>query len=181
MNSYKGINLKPSNSISLLSALLKEKPKSICLRDVDFRSGFFTGELKLPPFFGGNNSQEYYTNLIAFELCDYPSDLTVTNYINFMNSLIANPEDVKALRSELIILHALSSDEEVFKMLKEIAAINLPQNLFIYRGVKAKIEKHCKNKIKIWIANCKNMIKIWIAEARHKYFCQPWSIISLMA
>ena len=46
----KGINFKPSNSISLQSALLNEKPKSISLRDVDFRSRFFfTGVLKLPP------------------------------------------------------------------------------------------------------------------------------------
>jgi hypothetical protein len=101
----KGINFKPSNSISLHSALLKEKPKSISLRDVDFRSGFFfTGELKLPPLILDIDSKVYYTNLIAFEMCTC-TDFTVTSYINFMNSLIANPEDVKALRSKHIILH----------------------------------------------------------------------------
>jgi hypothetical protein len=165
----KGINFKPSNSISLLSALLKGKSKSISLLNVDFRSGFFSGELKLPPLFLDSNSQVYYTNLMAFEQCTC-TDFTVTSYIKFMNSIIASPEDVKALRSKRIILHSLNSDKEVFKMLKEISIINSSHDWFIYQGVRQGIEKHYNNKI-----------KIWIADARHKYFSQPWSVISLLA
>ena len=44
----KVINFKPSKFISPHSAKNKEL-KSISLRDVEFRLGFFTGELKLPP------------------------------------------------------------------------------------------------------------------------------------
>ena len=166
----KGINFKPSNSISLLSALLKKKPKSISLQDVDFKSSFFfTGELKLPPLFVGIHSQEYYTNLLAFE-ASYPVDATVRSYFSFMNLLIVNPKDVKALRSKRIIIHALNNDEAVFTMFKEISDTNLILDFSIYQGVRQKIEDHCNNKI-----------KIWIAEMRHKYFSQPWSVISLLA
>ena len=166
----KGINFKPRNSVSLLSALLKIKPKSISLQDVDFKSSFFfTGELKLPPLFVGVHSHVYYANLIAFETYA-PIDCTVTSYISFMNLLIANPMDVKALRSKRIIIHALNSDEEVFTMFKKITATNLMNDGTMYQGVRQKIEDHCNNKI-----------KIWIAEMRHKYFSQPWSVISLLA
>uniref|UniRef100_A0A2N9ELS8 Uncharacterized protein n=1 Tax=Fagus sylvatica TaxID=28930 RepID=A0A2N9ELS8_FAGSY len=173
VSDLKEIDFKPSNSISLHSALLKEKPKSTSLRDVDFRSSFFSGELKLPPLFVGDQSQLYYTNLIAFEACA-PIDCTVTSYINFMNLLIANPKDVKALRSKRII-PTLHSDEDVFTMFKEISATatatatNLLDDITMYQGVREKIEEHCNNKI-----------KIWIGEMRHKYFSQPWPVISLL-
>ena len=55
-------------------------------------------------------------------------------------------------------------------MLKEISVTDWQQDLSIYQGIREGIEKHYKNKI-----------KIWIAEARHKYFSQPWSVISLFA
>ena len=164
----KGINFKPSNSICLHSAK-NEKPKSISLRDVEFRSGFFTGELKLPLLVLSSDSEGYYKNLIASEMCAH-TDFTVASYITFMNSLIANPEDVKVLRSKHIILHTRRSDEEVFKMLKEISAINWVQDFSIYQGVREKIEKHHNNKI-----------KILIAEVRHKYFSHSWSAIGLLA
>ena len=70
------------------------------------------------------------------------TDFTVASYITFMNSLIGNPEDVKVLRSKHIILHTRRSDEEVFKMLKEISAINWVQDFSIYQGVREKIENH---------------------------------------
>ena len=169
----KGINFKPSNSISLHPAE-KEKPKSISLRDVEFRSGFFTGELILPPLFLTPDALVYYRNLIASEICDGKSScegFIIASYISFMNSLIANPEDVKVLRSKRIILHTLNSDEEVFKMLKEISGTESRlKNLFIYQGVRQDIEKHYNSKK-----------RIWIAEIRHKYFNQPWSIFGLLA
>ena len=65
---------------------------------------------------------------------------------------------------------AISSDKEVFKMMKEISVTSWQGDLSIYQGVREGIEKHYKKKI-----------KIWIAEARHKYFSQPWSLISLLA
>ena len=97
------------------------------------------------------------------------TDATVSSYISFMNSLIANPEDVKVLRSKRIILHSRSSDEEVFKMLKEISVTIYHHNLSIYQGVRQDIEKHYNNKI-----------KIWIAEICNKYFSKPWSLIGLL-
>ena len=75
-------------------------------------------------------------------MCAPDIDATVTSYISFMNSLIANPEDVKALKSKRVILHGLSSDEEVFKMFKEISTTKYPHNRSIYQGVRQDIERH---------------------------------------
>ena len=75
------------------------------------------------------------------------NDFTVSSYISFMNSIIDNPEDVKELRSKRIILHTLSSDEEVFRMLKEISTTNWPQDFYIYQEVREVIEKHYNSKI----------------------------------
>uniref|UniRef100_A0A2N9EVX8 Uncharacterized protein n=1 Tax=Fagus sylvatica TaxID=28930 RepID=A0A2N9EVX8_FAGSY len=164
-----GINFKASNSISLHSAK-KEIPKSISLRDVKFRPGFFTGELILPPLLLTPDALVYYNNLIAFEMCATYIDATITSYISFMNSLIANPEDVKVLRSKHIILHTLNSDEEVFKLLKEMGRKWMPVDAFIYQSVRKDIQKHYNSKI-----------RIWIAVIRHKYFSQPWSVFGLLA
>ena len=164
-----GINFKASNSISLHSAK-KEIPKSISLRDVKFRPGFFTGELILPPLLLTPDALVYYNNLIAFEMCATYIDATITSYISFMNSLIANPEDVKVLRSKHIILHTLNSDEEVFKLLKEMGRKWMPVDAFIYQSVRKDIQKHYNSKI-----------RIWIAVMRHKYFSQPWSVFGLLA
>lgn len=134
----KGIKFKPCNTISLHSAKNK-KTRSISLRDVEFRSYLFSGELKLPPLILGYDSQVYYTNLIAFEMCatgTHHNDCPVSSYISFMNSIIDNPEDVKELRSKHIILHTLSSDEEAFKTLKEISTTNWPQDFYIYQEVR---------------------------------------------
>ena len=164
-----GINFKASNSISLHSAK-QEIPKSISLRDVKFRPGFFTGELILPPLLLTPDALVYYNNLIAFEMCATYIDATITSYISFMNSLIANPEDVKVLRSKHIILHTLNSDEEVFKLLKEMGRKWMPVDAFIYQSVRKDIQKHYNSKI-----------RIWIAVIRHKYFSQPWSVFGLLA
>lgn len=167
----KGIKFKPCNTISLHSGKNK-KTRSISLRDVEFRLGFFTGELKLPPLILGSDSQVYYTNLIAFEMCatgTHHNDFTVSSYISFMNSIIDYPEDVKELRSKRIILHTLSSDEEVFRTLKEISTTNWPQDFFIYQEVREVIEKHYNSKI-----------RTWMAVISHKYFSYPWSAFGLL-
>ncbi|KAL0006810.1 hypothetical protein SO802_008312 [Lithocarpus litseifolius] len=108
--------------------------------------------------------------MIAFELspaCE--TDIVIISYINFLNALIANPDDVKELRSKHILLNGVGSDEEVFKKFKEIATVRI-HDASIYRNVRNDIEKHCRSKT-----------RTWVAEIIYKYFRNPWSAFGLIA
>ena len=63
--------------------------------------------------------------------------------------IIANPDDVRELRSKRILLNDVGSDEEIFKFFKEIS-IGLIQDASIYRKVRQEIEEHCRSKIRTW-------------------------------
>lgn len=149
----KGIHFKPSNSQSLHSE--GKENISISLRDVEFKSGFLYGELRLSLLLIGHDAKVYYSNLMAFEMCPRLSadlDFTVTSYIKFINSLVDTADDVKELRSKHVLLDELSSDEEVFKTLQEISTTCWLQDFDIYQRVGIEIEKHYNNKIKTWVA-----------------------------
>ncbi|KAL0290496.1 UNVERIFIED_CONTAM: hypothetical protein Sangu_2571400 [Sesamum angustifolium] len=79
----KGIEVEPSSSRSL--------------KDVEFKSGFFCAQLKLPTWFVSLYTKIFFLNMIAFELS--PNNFNnhmVTSYINLMKSLIESPKDVKS-------------------------------------------------------------------------------------
>ena len=163
----KGIHFKSNNSSSL--CLSKKIKKSLSLRDVEFKSGFFYGELKLPPLILHSNTIILYTNLVAFELGPPTiEDLVITSYMHFLNTLIDNPNDVKELRSKRILFNNLGSDEEVVQMFREFATYW--PNLLLYQSVTGDIEKHINSKI-----------RTWIADIISKYFSNPWSAIGLIA
>ncbi|KAL0349398.1 UNVERIFIED_CONTAM: hypothetical protein Sangu_1167600, partial [Sesamum angustifolium] len=103
----KGIEVEPSSSRSL--------------KDVEFKSGFFCAQLKLPTWFVSLYTKIFFLNMIAFELS--PNNFNnhmVTSYINLMKSLIESPKDVKELREKKILFNFLGSDEQVLKVYQEI-------------------------------------------------------------
>ncbi|KAL0377212.1 UNVERIFIED_CONTAM: hypothetical protein Scaly_0838800 [Sesamum calycinum] len=103
----KGIEVKPSSSRSL--------------KDVQFNTGLFGTQLKLPTWFVSIYTKIFFLNMIAFELS--PNNVNnnmVTSYINLMKSLIESPEDVKELREKKILFNLLGSDEQVQKMYEKI-------------------------------------------------------------
>ncbi|XP_030963034.1 uncharacterized protein LOC115984205 isoform X2 [Quercus lobata] len=130
----------------------------------------FYYKLKLPPLILTYDTTIVWKNLVAFELstaCE--TQIVITSYVNFLNALIANPDDVKELRSKRILLNAAGSDEEMFKFFKEICTDSIQDNS-IYRNVREDIEKHCRSKI-----------RTWAAEIIYKYFRNPWSALGLFA
>ena len=93
-----------------------------------------------------------WNNLVAFELSlPLEIEIVITSYINFLNALIANPDDVRELRSKHILLNDVGSDEEIFKFFKEIS-IGLIQDASIYRKVRQEIEEYCRSKIRTWVS-----------------------------
>ncbi|KAK4838839.1 hypothetical protein QYF36_016854 [Acer negundo] len=138
--------------------------------DVQFSSSFILiGFLKLPPIAVDDSTKSMLLNMVAYEACpDAPDDLGVSSYICFMDSLIDHAEDVKELRSKGILLNFLGSDQQVADLFNQIAD-NLVANPNAYAKVKNKLQRHHKNKIKIWLAE-------WL----HTHFTSPWTVLAFV-
>ncbi|KAL2480732.1 Plant protein of unknown function (DUF247) [Abeliophyllum distichum] len=146
------------------------KPSSHCLNDVTYKSYKFFGQLRLPIWFFSDQSKQFFQNIIAYEASP-ESDVrfSIICYINFLKSLIVKPEDVKELREKKILLSNLG-DEQVVQVIKEIDTFGIDYISPIFYEVKMRIEEHCNNKA-----------KTWIAELIHTYFRNPWTFIALLA
>ncbi|KAI3459579.1 hypothetical protein Pfo_016242 [Paulownia fortunei] len=152
----KGIHFKPSCNKSL--------------KDINFYSFTFYGQLQLPTWFVSSLSKVFFMNMIAYELC--PNNLvdsTVISYLNFMKSIVESPEDVKELREKRILLTQLGSDEEVVRLYRDLNTYGVA-NTRSYQDVKERIQEHYDSKA-----------KTWMAELIHNYFSSPWSIIAWLA
>lgn len=100
----------------------------------------------------------------------FDDDYGISSFVAFMGSLIDHPEDVKALRSEGILLSSLGSDGDVANLFNLISTDLLPDTV-TYTGVRGEIEKHYKNKWKTWLA---------IGFHSYTYFSNPWTIIAFV-
>lgn len=108
-------------------------------------------------------------NMVAYECSpNGPDDFGVSSYICLMDSLIDHEEDVKELRSKGIFLNFLGSDQQVADLFNEIAD-NLVSHPYAYAAVKDGIEKHYKNRLKIWLAE-------WL----HTHFSSPWTVLAFI-
>ncbi|XAR68350.1 hypothetical protein NMG60_11003446 [Bertholletia excelsa] len=138
---------------------------------VKFKSYFFFGVLDLPIFYISPNRRIRFSNLIACEFTLRDENmLCQTSFINFLKSLINQPEDVKELRSKRILISELySSDEEVVNLVNSITTYPV-ENYDLYDKVKESIQKHYDSKA-----------KTWIAELIHTYFSSPWTFIAFLA
>ncbi|KAL1146314.1 hypothetical protein V6Z11_A11G363800 [Gossypium hirsutum] len=135
-----------------------------CLTDISFNSIFFVGNLWLPPVIVDDSTGPKFMNLIAYEMCpDFDNDFTVTSYMCFLDSLIDEAEDVKALRRAGILYNGLGSDEEVAKVFNKMNTDLVPSPM-IYSYVEQQIDNHCKN---MWIN--------YAAKAYHTLFRSPWT------
>ncbi|KAL1568105.1 UPF0481 protein [Salvia divinorum] len=143
---------------------------SHCLTDIKFFSFAFYAELQLPSFYVTNSSKVYFSNLIAFEMSPEREPVFgLTCYFNFMKALIHNANDVKVLREKGILYGLLPSDEDVVQLFKSIDTYGYP-NRGLFLDVKMRIEEHCNNKARRWMADLINT-----------NFRSPWTVIALVA
>ncbi|OMO60095.1 hypothetical protein COLO4_33942 [Corchorus olitorius] len=92
-----------------------------CLKDISFNRICCVGKLHLPPITVDDSTGPKFMNLIAYEMCpDFDNDFTVTSYICFLDSLIDEAEDVRALRDADILHNGMGSDEEVAKLFNKM-------------------------------------------------------------
>ncbi|KAJ6967950.1 hypothetical protein NC653_036015 [Populus alba x Populus x berolinensis] len=139
-----GIHFKPS--------------KTSQFTDVHFNPTLLAGRLQIPALTIDDSTKSLLLNLVAYEACLGDNDkLWVTSYICFMDSLIDQPEDVRELRSQGVLIVTLGSEEEVARLFNEVANYLVP-NPLAFNKVKKDIESHCRNTFKRWILHYKGPI-----------------------
>ncbi|KAL0456356.1 UNVERIFIED_CONTAM: hypothetical protein Slati_0974800 [Sesamum latifolium] len=137
---------------------IRFRPSSKFLKDIRFESYYLHGQLQLPTCHITEDFKHKCSNMIAFEFSPgIYTDFGVTSYVNFMKSLIQSPDDVKELREKGIFTTTLSN-KEVVQMFEEMDTYGLEKR-DAFLEVKMRIEKHCSNKA-----------KTWMAELLHTYF-----------
>ncbi|XP_022873103.1 uncharacterized protein LOC111392053 [Olea europaea var. sylvestris] len=145
------------------------KPSSHCLKDINFESYTFSGQLQLPIWYFSSDSSRLLTNIIVHEFSMGNMEGMVTLlYVNFLKSLVVGVEDVRELREKRIIFSSFETDEQVLKVIKEIDTGGI-HNFPFLDEVKKKIDVHCSSKA-----------RTWIAEFIHIYFRSPWTLIALI-
>lgn len=91
--------------------------------------------------------------------------------MNLLDLLIENEQDFKDLKAADILRNNLNNNKDVaYKMIKSIGSRSFAPSKDTYAGVKKNIQKHCKSKCAIWMAE--------ICEA---HFSSPWSVMALFA
>ncbi|XP_060201776.1 UPF0481 protein At3g47200-like [Lycium barbarum] len=149
------------------------KPSSLhTLTGIKFKSYNLFAQLELPPLRIDTIYMVKYANMIAYEMSIDKSARTIayqiTNYVNFMKSLVISAEEVKELREQGILFNGLGTDKEVVKVLQEIPAGPLVSyGSFLH--VKREMQQHTSSKK-----------RIFLAELFWTHFSSPWSFMTLL-
>uniref|UniRef100_A0A5B7C1V4 Uncharacterized protein n=1 Tax=Davidia involucrata TaxID=16924 RepID=A0A5B7C1V4_DAVIN len=156
------------STTELLEAGIKFKPyESTSLLDIKFKNGV----MEIPSFMVGDSTEIAFRNLIAYEqYLDKSYPRYVTDYMIFMDHLINSAKDVEKLRQYGIINNWLGDDEAISTMLNKLGNNVVLGSEFTYREVFKNVNKHCRQRQNIWMANL-----------RRNYFNSPWAIISFFA
>ncbi|GMN74319.1 hypothetical protein TIFTF001_053838 [Ficus carica] len=120
-------------------------------------------------------------NLVAHEM-SLPNDQTekydpkdlnnswVTSYVNLLDLLIDNEQDVKNLRAADILRKHLSSDIDAANLINSISSYCFVPSKDTYEHIKYGIEKHHRRRC-----------PVWMAQVCHCHFSIPWTILALLA
>ncbi|KAF8035398.1 hypothetical protein BT93_C1431 [Corymbia citriodora subsp. variegata] len=144
-----------------------KKRKTDKFWDIQFKNGV----LYIPQLVIHDGTRSLFLNLIAFEQCHFDCSNHITSYVIFMDNLINSAEDVGHLHSCGIIEHWLGSNVEVadlFNRLCQEVAFDIKDSYLC--GLSVEVNKYYSNR---WNG--------WMAGLKHKYFSNPWSIISVIA
>ncbi|XP_010503684.1 PREDICTED: UPF0481 protein At3g47200-like [Camelina sativa] len=135
--------------------------------DIQFKNGY----LEIPRLLIHDGTKSLFLNLIAFEQCHIDSTNDITSYIIFMDNLIDSHEDVSYLHYCGIIEHWLGSDSEVADLFNRLCqeVVFDTGDSYLSR-LSIEVNRYYDHK---WNA--------WRATLKHKYFNNPWAIVSFCA
>lgn len=135
--------------------------------DIKFKNGV----LKVPRLLIHDGTKSLFLNLIALEQCHLDCTNDITSYVIFMDNLINSPEDVAHLHYYGIIEHWLGSDAEVADLFNRLCQeVVFDINDSYLSPLSEEVNRYCDHR---WNG--------WRASLKHKYFNNPWAILSLIA
>ncbi|CAN0863942.1 UPF0481 protein At3g47200 [Linum grandiflorum] len=118
-----------------------------------------------------DGTKSLFLNLIAFEQCHLDCNNDITSYVIFMDNLINSNEDVAYLHYCGIVEHWLGSDAEVADLFNRLCQeVVFDVNGSYLSRLSEEVNQHYNHR---WNA--------WLASLKHKYFGNPWAIVSLFA
>ncbi|PKU70776.1 UPF0481 protein [Dendrobium catenatum] len=143
----------------------------LALRFFDPLRPFKDGILHIPRLLIHDGTKSLFLNLIAFEQCHLECSNHITSYVIFMDNLINSEVDVGYLHHRGIIEHWLGNDGEVADLFNRLCQeVVFDINNCYLSGLSEQMNCYYNHR---WNA--------WRASLSHKYFNNPWAIISLVA
>ncbi|KAK4592760.1 hypothetical protein RGQ29_017061 [Quercus rubra] len=150
------------NSLAADRRLLDIKLQKNCLPFLQKLSclEFLQTHLVIPPFAVDDRTEEHFRNLMALEMCHYPFNAYICNYILLLDFLINSKEDVELLVKERIIVNSLGSNKAVANMVNKLGQEIIEVNSY-YFGVADAVNKHY---LSPWNLNMASLKKVYFRD-----------------
>lgn len=164
---------KPTTQVTYCVSQLSESGIRFRKRETDqfWDIKYKNSILEIPRILIHEGSKSIFRNLVAFEECHPECSSEITAYLVFMNNLIDSAEDVGFLHYKGIIEHWLGNHEDVADLFNGLCQeVVADLNDSYLSGLTDDINK-CRD----------NRWSNWKADFRHKYFRNPWALISVIA
>ncbi|GAY33153.1 hypothetical protein CUMW_005880 [Citrus unshiu] len=133
-----GVRFKLVERESFLNITFEKK------RLLSFMPWFKVQELQIPAIKIYDTTEPLLRNLMALEQCHYPSETYICNYINLMDSLINDEEDVNLLVEAGIIHNHVGDNAKVANMFNKFCK-NIVLDDFCYCDVLEDLKAHYDN------------------------------------
>uniref|UniRef100_A0A5B7AMN1 Uncharacterized protein n=1 Tax=Davidia involucrata TaxID=16924 RepID=A0A5B7AMN1_DAVIN len=138
-----------------------------CLLDIHFSNGV----LEIPCFELSDQTTPFIRNLMALELCHYPHDSYINDYIILMNNLIKAPKDVDLLVKKGILVNGLGDSSAAATFFNPLSRqIKFSSSNFYYSRLCKDLNAYKKVP---W--------EVWMAIFKHDYCSTPWRTASTTA
>ncbi|XP_031261070.1 putative UPF0481 protein At3g02645 [Pistacia vera] len=136
------------NALKLKNSGLKFEPcRNRYLVDIQYQKikspmSFSTVvELQIPPIEITDNTECLIRNLMALELCHYPSKTYICSYIQVMDSLINTEDDVDLLVEKGIIVNFMGNNSVIADMFNELCR-QVPLSYTYYDDLCCDVNEH---------------------------------------
>ncbi|XP_021735043.1 UPF0481 protein At3g47200-like [Chenopodium quinoa] len=149
------------------SGIKFKKRKTDRFWDIKFKNGVF----HIPRLLVHDGTKSLFLNLVAFEQSHLDCTNDITAYVVFMDNLIDSAQDVNYLHYCGILEHWLGNDAEVADMFNHLCReVVFDINDSYLAKVSEEVNRYYDHR---WNA--------WRASLKHKYFYNPWAVISFLA
>ncbi|KAK2650749.1 hypothetical protein Ddye_018238 [Dipteronia dyeriana] len=123
-------------------------------------------ELRIPCLEIDDWSECLYRNMMAFELCHYPTETHICNFMLLMNFLINTEKDVDLLVDQKIICSRMGDNATVATMFNNLG-LQITPSPSVYHDIYEKLKAHYNGRWNRTMANLKTIYfgDIWKSTA----------------